>query len=302
MTTRTRTGPFRRRTYTRRLAIIGLALACLALFTFYFRESDSGPLHSVQDAAGGVVAPIQTVAARAIEPAQDAWTWTRDTNAARSRAADLEEENAKLRAELVAARAGDDRAETTRGIATAGSAFTRDYERVPARVIAKSEPAWYERSRIDVGTSDGVVVNSPVIAPAEGGAALVGVVTAARSGSADVTYITDPQSRVGAIVVGAGNQPGILEATTSGQLKLEGVPRDAAVEEGQFVVTGGFSSLQLPSVYPPDLQIGQVTGVGSQETDIEQSIQVTPFVDTRSLREVVALAPASPRAVRRAQG
>lgn len=302
MTTRARTGPFRRRTYGRRFAIVGLALACLALFTLYFRESDSGPLHSVQDAAGGVVAPIQTVAARAIEPGQDAWTWARDTNAARSRAADLEKENAKLRSELVAARAGADRADATRGIATAGSAFTRDYERVPARVIAKSEPAWYERSRIDVGTSDGVVVNSPVIAPAGGGAALIGVVTAARSSSSDVTYITDPQSRVGAIVVGADNQPGILEATTSGQLKLEGVARDAAVEEGQFVVTGGFSSFELPSVYPPDLQIGQVTGVGSQETDIEQSIQVTPFVDTRTLREVVALAPTSTRALRRAQG
>lgn len=302
MTTRTRTSPFRRRTYGRRLAIVGLALACLALFTLYFRESESGPLHGIQDAAGGVVAPVQTVAARAIEPGQDAWNWARDTNAARSRAADLEEENAQLRAELVGTQAAADEAAANQGIANAGSAFERDYDRVSARVIAKSEPAWYERGRVNVGTNQGVVVNSPVIAPARGGAALVGVVTAARARSADVTYITDPQTRVGATVVGAQGPPGIVEATTSGQLSLEGVPRDFKVEEGQFVVTGGFSSMNLPSVYPPNLQIGQVTGVGSQETDVEQSIQVTPFVDTRTLREVVVLAPASPRAERRAQG
>ena len=302
MGTQTRPGPFRRRTNVRRIGIAGLVIVCLALFTLYFRESATGPLHGIQDATGAAVAPLQQGASRAVAPLQDGWNWLSETRDARNRAADLEAENAELRSQIIAAQSAAERAQSEAGLASAGSAFTADYDRLVADVIGLSPTNWYSTGKLSVGRDDGAVVNSPVIAPAEDGSALVGVITASQGGSSVVQFITDSRTRVGASVLGAGNPPGILRATTSGQLSLDGVPREFAVEEGQVAVTAGFSDIPLPSVYPPGIPIGQVSGVGGQEADIEQTIQVSPFVDPRTLRTVVVLAPASPKAKRRATG
>lgn len=277
-------------------------MLCLALFTVYFRESAGGPLHGVQDATGGVVAPLQDGAARAVDPLQDGWSWLRETRDARSRAADLEAENAELRDQVAQAQASADEAIATAGLESAGLEYQRDYERLEARVIGRSPTNWYSTAVLSVGRDDGAVVNSPVIAPTDKGSALVGIITASRGGSSQVQFVTDPRTRVGATVLGAGNPPGTLRATTSGQLTLDGVPSDFAVEEGQIVATAGFNDIPLPSVYPPGIAVGAVSGVGGQATDVEQTIQVTPLVDPRVLRAVVVLAPASPEAKRRASG
>lgn len=302
MGTQTRPGPFRRRANTRRAAVAGLVVLCLALFTIYFRESSGGPLHVVQDATGGAVAPLQDATSRAVEPLQDAWSWMRETRDARERAAELEEQNAELRTQVIEAQAAVERAGAQQELANAGVELAQDYERLPARVSGRSPTNWYSRARLTVGRDDGAVVNSPVIAPSDQGSALVGVITSSQGGSSVVTFITDTRTRVGATVLGAGGAPGILRATTSGQLALDGIPRDFPVEEGQVVVTAGFSDIGLPSVYPPDLAVGQVAGVGRQEADIEQTIQVTPLVDPRTLRDVIVLAPVSPEAKQRATG
>ena len=302
MGTQTRSGPFRKRNTARRAGIVGLVIVCLALFTLYFRESSSGPLHGVQDATGGVIAPLQEGASAAVAPLRDGWSWLRETRDARNRAADLENENAELRAQLVAAQAIAERAAGEAGLDTAGLDYAADYDRLEADVIGLSPTNWYSSGKLSVGRDQGAVVNSPVIAPSEDGSALVGVITASEGGSSKVQFITDSRTQVGATVLGAGAPPGILRATTSGQLSLDGVPREFGVEEGQVAVTAGFSDIKLPSVYPPDIPIGQVSGVGGQEADIEQTIQVTPFVDPRTLRKVIVLAPASPEAKRRATG
>ena len=67
--------------------------------------------------------------------------------------------------------------------------------------------------------------NSPVVAGTGRGAALVGVVTAVSSNSADVAFITDGRTEVGATIPEAGNYPGLVQSTTPGQLQLTGVPR-----------------------------------------------------------------------------
>lgn len=302
MGTQTRPGPFRRRSTARRAGIVGLVIVCLALFTLYFRESSSGPLHGIQDATGGAVAPLQEGASAAVAPLRDGWSWLRETRDARSRAADLEAENADLRAQLVEAQAVAERAAAEAGLDTAGLDFTQDYARLEADVIGLSPTNWYSTGKLSVGRDDGAVVNSPVIAPTEEGSALVGVIIASQGGSSKVQFITDSRTQVGATVLGAGAPPGILRATTSGQLSLDGVPRDFGVREGQVAVTAGFSDTKLPSVYPPDIPIGQISGVGKQEADVEQTIQVTPFVDPRTLRTVIVLAPVSAKAKRRATG
>ena len=107
-------------------------------------------------------------------------------------------------------------------------------------IYGRSVTDWYRSARIDVGSSQGVVRNSPVVAGTTRGAALVGVVTAVSSSSAEVAFLTDGRTEVGATIPEAGNHQGLVQSTTPGQLQMTGVPRAAPVKLNQTVVTGGF--------------------------------------------------------------
>jgi rod shape-determining protein MreC len=293
----------RRRILVRRTVLIALVVLSLGLFTAYFREGGSGALHSVQDAAGAVVAPVQSVAKGAVEPFQDAWGWLTGLVDARGERSRLEQENAALRERVLALSDQTDEIARLRAQARLFDDPVSGYKPVSAAIVGRSPTSWYSRARLSVGTDDGVVVNSPVVAGRRRGAALVGVITAATAGSSTVSFITDGQTRVGAFVEGSGGGLGILEATTAGQLRLAGVPREFKVQDGAVVRTAGFKAdMRLPSIYPRGIPVGQVVGAGARPVDVQQTIQVTPYVDVRTLTSVAVLAPVSVAARRRAAG
>ena len=299
------TGLARKRGNLRRGVIAALVVLCVVVFTAYFRESSGGPLHGLQDGAARAVTPAQGVTTDALAPFRDAWEWVVDLRDAQARADRLEQENSMLQAQAIENRAQAEEVERLRGLAGVGGGLA-GYDRVVGEVVGRSVTNWYQGARIDVGSEKGIVVNSPVLALGKDGkapaGALAGVVAAVRNGSSDVRFLTDGRTEVGATVQEAGSPPGLLRSTTPGQLQLTGVPREFPVREGQVVLTAGFSGLGLPSVYPRGIPIGRVTGVGLREVDVQQTIQVTPFVDPRSLRYVVVLAPTSDEARRRAVG
>jgi rod shape-determining protein MreC len=307
MATSAATGIARRRAVLRRVVIAVLVIVCLAIFTGYFRETDSGPLHGAQSAAAAVVAPVQEVATRAVQPFRDAWGWASSLKDARDRAASLQAEVGRLRGMAVENVVRDQRLRELEGLLgveklTGPNGAVQGYEPVTGFVITRSVTDWSRSARIDKGTSDGVIVNSPVVAGSSSGAALVGLVTEASSGSAEVSFITNGRTEVGATIPEAGNWPGLLQSITPGQLQLGNIPREAGVREGQAVVTGGFGVKSLPPPYPPGLPVGQVTSVGRKEVDVQLTVQVTPYVDPRPLHYLVVLTPRSPEALRRARG
>jgi rod shape-determining protein MreC len=285
--------------------VVGLVAVCLVLFTAYFRESASGPLHGLQDAAGAVVAPVESVTAKAVRPFQDAWDWTTSLVHARDRAAGLQDDVERLTAALARTTWNAEELARLKGIAgVMAGRLPAGYRPVGASVIGKSPSNWYSTATLDVGTSDGVIRYSPVVAAWAAGqpGALVGTITSARGHTSVVTFITDPGTIVGATVTGAKNPPGLLHASTSGQLRLDRIPREFKVEKNAYVVTAGFSQNNLPSPYPPGLFVGQVENVGTQEVDSFYSIQVAPLSDVRTLTDVVVLAPTTAAALRRARG
>jgi rod shape-determining protein MreC len=289
----------RRRTALRRGLVVALALLAFGLFTGYFREGPGGFLHDTQDAVGGVVAPVQGVAVAAIEPFQDGWNWFSELRGARERAAALEVEVRDLRLQAINDRFRSQEAADLAALEAAGEGFENNYDRVLASIDGRSPSPWYQSARIDRGSADGIMENSPVIGA---GDALVGVVTSVRPHSANVRFITDGSTGVGAIVPEAGELPGLVTSPNPGQLRLTGVPREADIQEGQVVMTGGFNSGSLPSVYPRGLPIGVVSSVGSRDVDAEKSVQVKPLIDPRAEHHLVVLAPTSPEAIRRARG
>lgn len=276
---------------------------CLLVFTAYFRESTGGPMHGAQKLAGGAVAPLQSVGSRIVQPFRDGWDWVAGLFDARGENDRLTEENAALRAKVLSL--SDQRAEVARlrALLRIDDSVPTGYTAVMTSIIGRSPTNWYSRARLDAGTSDGIVVNSPVVAAGEPGSSLIGVISSVSRGSSVVTFITDSSVRVGSTVDGSGGALGVLRPTVAGQLTLDGVPREFRVRPGSVVRTAGFvADMRLPSVFPRGIPVGQVVGAGSRDVDTFQTIQVTPYVDVRSLASVAVLAPRSAAARRRAEG
>jgi rod shape-determining protein MreC len=291
----------KRRIALRRVVLGSLVVVSMGLFTAYFREPEDGSLHSVQSGVGGLVAPLESITDRAVQPFRDGWSWMTDLVDARDRAETLEKEVAELRAALVENASEADELKRLRAI----SGFTDEiagYTRVPARIHGRSPVNLYGRARLSVGTDDKVVTNSIVVSSNGERGGLVGYVISAQAGSSVVSFITDPRTGVGVRVLGAENAPAILGATYEGNLELENVPGDFALETGAAVETSGFTSPELPSIYPQGIPVGQIYQFGKLESEVYQRVQVKPYVDVRKLSEVIVLAPESEDARRRAAG
>jgi rod shape-determining protein MreC len=266
----------RRRVLRRRIVVAVLLLLCVAMLTLYFRESDSGPVHSVQGVVLRVVAPLQNGTARATKPFRDAWNWTGDLFSAKSQNAKLQKEVEQLRAGVAEELTTQDENAQMRAML----AFQRDkiypagVQLVTARVVARSTTAWYSTVTIDAGSDSGVRVYDPVV----NGAGLVGRVTKVDATAAQVTLITDQQSFVDAMVQPGGAQ-GIVSGSVTGDVTLQYVDKNERVKVGQYVVTSGLKG----SVFVRGIPVGQIESVGSQDVELYQSISVRPFVDFRKL-------------------
>jgi rod shape-determining protein MreC len=157
---------------------------------------------------------------------------------------------------------------------------------VTAGVIARSPTDWYSSVKIDKGSSDGIRQDQPVIA-SDG---LAGKVTAVTSGTAEVTLVTDSSSAVSAQVMPAG-ATGIVrpEVGNPNDLLLDFVQKGKKVTKGATVVTSGFTSSRLESLFPRGIPIGRVTKVDVEEIELYQRVHVRPFADLRGLDFVQVL-------------
>ena len=273
----------------RRAALAVFVVLSVALLTAYFGESAGGTLHAVQRGAQEVLATIVKGASRALKPARDLFGWVGDT-------VDAKDENKKLSAEVEGLRRKLAENETAlqdarelRGLVglSRDDGFPRGTDPVGARVISRSPTVWYSSVKIDKGSSDGLEVNQPVIAA--GG--LAGKVTSVTDGTAVVTLITDASSAVSAQVVPQGAS-GIVKPEV-GQpddllLDLLGRKRQR-VAEGATVVTSGFTSSKVESLFPRGIPVGRVTNVDPDEVELYQRVHIKPFADLRRVDFVQVL-------------
>jgi rod shape-determining protein MreC len=147
---------------------------------------------------------------------------------------------------------------------------------------------------VAAGSSAGIERGAPAVT--EDG--LVGLVTEVTPNGAKVQLLTDQESAVSAIVL-ESNAAGIVlhGPSDSGDLILDRVGKDELVSEGDLIVTAGWRSAKLESLYPRGIPIGTVQSVGQQDVDLYKRIQIAPLVDFDSLAEVIVLVrnPAAPR-------
>ncbi len=275
----------------RRLVFVFLIIASLAILTVSFRETESGPVHAVQQAGLSILSPLQSWGARAAEPFQDGYRWIRTLWSAHTEAERLAAELQALQGEAVKLKEQAEENQRLRSLLDLRDKGTfpegTDFE--VARVTGKSPTRWQAWIQIDKGSADGIKVDQPVVGatPLAGeslaGKGLVGKVIAVTAHSAQVQLVTDSESSVAAKIQ-ESRAEGIVEGSVSGTLTMDFVDRDIPVELNRVVVTSGYGG-----VYPPAIPIGIVVDVGEEDVNIYKEIEVQAFVDFRVLEEVMVL-------------
>ena len=279
----------------RRRATLALLVAVsLILLTAYFGESPSSPLHAVQRGIVEVLSPIQTGASKALKPVRDVAGWFSDTFSAKSQRDKLKREVSTLRAQLAAAQqqAIQD-GQLAKQVALDNNIGVASYQPVAAHVISRDPTLWYQTIEVDKGSADGVHRGDPVL----GDGALVGKVSTLGSNYSIVTLITDHSFAVSAEVQNQVGDAGLLVPAVGNpnQLLLQQLDAHAQIQAGAQVVTSGFKSGPLQSLYPPGIPIGQVSDSNPQDDLLtNQQVKVSPVADLRHLDSVQILTQPHP--------
>jgi rod shape-determining protein MreC len=261
-----------------------LIVGSFVLLTITYGQGSDG----VQRGVSTIFSPVQSVTDRALKPARDLVNWFDETFDARGR-------NERLQTELEAAR----REAVGAGAALSENAQLREmleldrsgaipsgYTPVTGELIARSPTVWYAEITVDVGSSDGVEVDDPVV----NGDGLIGSVSAVTGGTAKVTLIADHSSAVSGRVVPTGIE-GVVkpEVGDPGHLLLDFIDSAKHAHKGQPVVTAGWRGQGIDSRFPPNIPIGEVTRASLVEQEAEQQLHLRPYADLRNLDLVQVL-------------
>ena len=261
-----------------------LVLLSIVLITIYFRESSNGGLHQVQSVGATVLRPFEIGADRVSRPFRDAYGYLAGLVHAKS-------ENKRLRTQLDLLRqqraqnvyAASENLQLRRELRFVRSAsFPSGFSYVGADVIAQPPTAFEQQVTIDAGSSSGIQQNDPVVTD-EG---LVGTVVRVATHVSLVALLTDDTTSVAAIDVQT-RAPGVVKAGST----FDQVSKDQRVNPGDELVTAGWKSGNLSSIYPRGIAIGRVTSVGQNEVDLYKHVQLVPFANFKTLSNVLVLIP-----------
>jgi rod shape-determining protein MreC len=149
---------------------------------------------------------------------------------------------------------------------------------LPAQVIGSGGSEQSRIVYIDKGQHDGLKPDMAVIT-VDG---IVGKVLKVFGSTSQVLLIDDQSSGVGAILEKSRLQ-GILRGTSAGEVVLERIMTDNAVQPGEEVRTSGGDR-----IFPKGLPVGTVTKVGNG-ADLFLSIRVRPAANLSKLEEVLVV-------------
>jgi rod shape-determining protein MreC len=179
---------------TRSLVLL-LVTVSLVTITIDYRQGESGPLGAIGRGALTVITPLQEAVSKVTRPIGDFLSTLTDFPSLRGQIERLEDELDEARRGLVAVRAIEEENRDWEDMFEL-SRLTAQRE-IGARVIASGVSNVEWTVTIDVGASDGVRENMPVLDPS----GLAGRVIRVTSSSAVVLLAIDPDSHVSGKIV-----------------------------------------------------------------------------------------------------
>jgi rod shape-determining protein MreC len=266
------------RTGRSRLTLVLLLLTSVTLLTLDFRGF--GPIESVQDGARDAFGPVQRGVEKVFGPVTTSWSALTEYD-------ELEDENAQLRADLDALRAGvisnsNAEVELEAILTELDIEYLASIPKTTARTVGSIGNFSDLTVEIDKGSNDGIGLQMPAVT--SGG--LVGQIIEVGRNRSRVGLITDPDFNVGVRLVGL-DEIAVATGTGAGEpLVVDGgLDPETVVEPGTSAVTSGV----FGSLYPPDIPVGTVVDVSVDETTLNQVLQIQPTADVENLTFVTVL-------------
>lgn len=153
-----------------------------------------------------------------------------------------------------------------------------DYDLIGCDIVGKSPDNTSGVFTINKGAQNGVAKNMPVVTSS----GLVGQVMDVGSSWAKVLPLNDQRSSV-SVLVNRTRDAGILKGNIGFEL-TGSIPPDAAVVEGDDVVTSG-----MGGIFPKGLLVGRISRVSTGDSQLLKTIRIEPAVDFNKVEEVFVL-------------
>jgi len=240
-------------------------------------------------ALGGYLTPVSRLALAPFIGAQtwlytryaavrDLLTTPRDVARLTQRNAELEAEVARLQADIINLQQQNADLQVLSALLDFARANPEN-EYVSAAVIGRDPSPFLQYVIINQGSDDGLRRGMPVVS-SQG---LIGRVAAVTANAARVQLISDPSSTVNVKLKNTGAEASLTGSIT-GELTLESIPQEASVSTGELILTSG-----LGGNYPPDILVGQVTGVRQSPVELFQTALVQPVEEFSKLDIVMVI-------------
>jgi len=209
---------------------------------------------------------------------QDFLTAPRDMAALQQRNSELESEVSELQAQVIQLQQEVGQTDILAALVDFAQTNSENSYKAAA-VIGRDPSPFLQYVIINRGSNDEIQRGMPVVT----NQGLVGRVDAVIADAARVQLITDPASNVNVRLQNAEADASLVGSVT-GDLMLDLIPQDVALDIGDLVLTSG-----LGGGYPPDLIVGQVVNVRTRDFDLFQQATVQPVVDFNRLQIVLVI-------------
>ncbi|MEU8956183.1 rod shape-determining protein MreC [Streptomyces sp. NPDC048518] len=268
-----------------RLLLVLLVAIAFALITVDIRGGEDSPVDGARRAAATVFGPVEEGMSSAVDPIGNAIGAVRDSGERHSRIAELERQNAALKARL----GSDDRnrSRVQQLDSMLKKAGAGQYGIKGAEVIGIGAAQGFSWTvTIDAGANDGLKRDMTVL----NGDGLVGRVTTVGPGTATVLLANDPDFTVGTRMEKT-DELGFATGQGDRNLSVQLLNGKAEVKKGDRLVTFG-SRKDKPFV--PGVPVGEVVRVDPSGGDLTRTVYVKPYVGFTKL-DIVGVVVEAPR-------
>lgn len=159
----------------------------------------------------------------------------------------------------------------------------KEQKLLPARIIALNMGELRDVCLIDKGSAEGLQQGMLVIADS----GLAGVIEEVYPETSRMTLISSGRTRIGARVLRAESRAvGVITGLSlaGAELKLQYLPREADIKEGDSIVTSG-----VGGKYPADIFIGTVSKVEVDAGGFQKIASIRPAANLTSLEKIFVL-------------
>jgi rod shape-determining protein MreC len=148
-----------------------------------------------------------------------------------------------------------------------------------ARVIARGPDQWSNTFVLDKGLPAGIQKDMTAITTK----GLVGKISEVSNSYSYLLLLTDINFSA-TVRLQERRMEGIISGTGLRKCQLKYIPYDEEVKKGDVLITSG-----LDSLFPKGIPVGYVSKVDKKGSGLFQNIEVTPFVNNRSIEEVAII-------------